>query len=117
MTESDVLLSGTLEGTITVDFANLMDQDANNDTMMVNGGRAYFEAYAIQSGTASPINCYTYKGFFDQKDYVEPTSKSYKTKQAVKWIIIGASVLGVIAITAFMCFCQKKKKKIDAHME
>jgi hypothetical protein len=90
-----------------------MDQDANNDTMMVNGGRAYFEAYSLADGMSS----YTYKGFFDQKDYKEPTSKSYQSKQVVKWLIIGGSIVLAVGGIIFLCFCQKKKKKVTSHME
>ena len=58
-------------GTISINFPDIVQSDSNGSSNYVVGGRAYFEA---NSFAASGMNSYTYKGFFDEANYVEPVS-------------------------------------------
>ena len=61
-----LILSGSMPGSISVNFSSLLESDSKGDSYFVVGGRAYFEAntFYIENNNIT-INSYTYKGFFD----------------------------------------------------
>ena len=63
-----MLNGGTDE--IPVDFTVLTELDNSGSSRYVVGGRVYFEGSVFGNG----VNSFTYKGFFDDANYVEPSS-------------------------------------------
>ena len=96
-------------GIITIDFPSLLSSDQKGDSYYVVGGRAYFEANTYSGGL---VNSYTFKGFFDQANYVEPLSNSRNKKALIWGCVIGGIVL-IAIITVAVCCWKKKKAKLE----
>lgn len=86
---------------ITLNFQDLLDQDAAGTTYFVVGGRVYFEATV--SGTNT--NTFISKGFFDQLGYSQP-AKTANTKAILIGVFTTIAVLGLLFT---ICYCYKKK--------
>lgn len=63
-TDADVM-SGKKPMEITLNFNDLLTQDASGETYFVVGGRTYYESFVVGTNTVSFLT----KGFFDQKGY------------------------------------------------
>lgn len=96
------------EGTVDIDFTILQQQD-NEGHKYIVGGRTYFEASALSTAN---LSSFTFRGFFDDKDYVEPKSTLNKLRTSGWiWAIIVGAVLLLIAIIVLAIYCRDKKRK------
>eukprot|EP00349_Pseudokeronopsis_sp_Brazil_P002766 CAMPEP_0202963782 /NCGR_PEP_ID=MMETSP1396-20130829/7791_1 /ASSEMBLY_ACC=CAM_ASM_000872 /TAXON_ID= /ORGANISM="Pseudokeronopsis sp., Strain Brazil" /LENGTH=206 /DNA_ID=CAMNT_0049685285 /DNA_START=816 /DNA_END=1436 /DNA_ORIENTATION=+ len=101
------VLNGDSEGTLAINFAEIMEADRNGSAYYVVGGRTYFEANTYQSGL---VNSYTYKGFFDQEGYVEPTNDSSSNLGLILGLTLSAAFIIVVVIIV-CCYMKKKKEE------
>ena len=102
----NVVLNGTTDGSVPVDFSKLVSEDATGNSRFIVGGRTYFEASAF----GTDVNSFTFRGFFDEEGYVEPKSTLSNLKNSGWfWVIIVGSVLLLVAIIVIWCQCSKKK--------
>lgn len=98
------IIDGTKTGQLEIDFRTIVDADSTGDAHYVVGGRVYFEAAIFGNN----LNSFTYKGFFDQKDYVEPKSSYGKAKEMWIWITVVVLVLGIAGGIVGYCYYKKK---------
>ena len=99
-------LTGNTEGTIPIDFSQLVSDDDAGVSRFVVGGRAYFEASVF----GSSVNSFTFRGFFDQEGYEEPKSTLNQLKSSGwLWVIIIGSVAVVVLAIVLYCCCKKNK--------
>jgi hypothetical protein len=99
-------------GKIDIYFKQLEESDANNGTKYVVGGRTYFEATVFGAGYQS----FTTKGFFDKKDYVEPTASTLKGNKLILGFTISGCIVGafLLGLLIYCCYC-KKTSHTDDH--
>lgn len=106
-------LAGIAEASIDFDFSNYERTDKNGDSLIVAGGRIYFESEIMGAFTTT----LTGKGFFDKLGYVEPPAPG-KSKTGLILAItlpIGAVLLG----SAYYLYKKRadKKKKALTHID
>lgn len=99
------LLAGNVEGALDIYFKQLEESDANTGSKYVVGGRTYFEATVFGVG----IQSFTTKGFFDKKDYVEPTANNLKGNKVLLSLTIVGCIAGAIALVllVYCCYCKR----------
>jgi len=86
---------------MTLNFNDLLEQDASGETYFVVGGRTYYEITVSGEKTLSFIS----KGFFDQQGYSMPAAKADG-----KAIAIGvSSAVVAIALMVLICYCYKRR--------
>lgn len=100
-TDADVMV-GNKAMKISLNFQDLMTQDATGETYFVVGGRTYYEIQVKGEKTISFIT----KGFFDQEGYSQPAKKADGTAIAIG-VSCGVVALGLIVLG---CYCYKKRK-------
>jgi hypothetical protein len=106
---SEVTADG-VTGTIDIDFSVLEESDSSKGTKFVVGGRTYFEASAFGTG----VGTFTTKGFFDKKDYNEPSNGNLKDNKALLWVTIVLSIVGfTVFVVVIYCCCCKKKSNVE----
>ena len=111
------MLNGEETAEIPVDFTILTELDDSGVSRYVVGGRVYFEGSVFGNG----VNSFTYKGFFDDANYEEPSSTLKKIKSSgLVWIISGGVVVLLLLVLVIYCCCKKSddvnktgKKKSD----
>jgi hypothetical protein len=92
-----------------------MESDANGNSYYVVGGRAYFEANSFAGTTG--INSYTYRGFFDQANYVEPAGHYVNKKAIAIGVTFSVVFVAIVVLIVVCCVCKKKKAVKEDHMD
>ena len=94
-------------GKVAIDFSKLQSSDASGQSRFIVGGRTFFEASVF----APSVSSFTFRGFFDEKDYEEPKSTLNELKSSGwLYVIIAACILVVIGVIGLYCYCKKKKE-------
>jgi len=108
ISDSDIIL-GLKEGNITIDFKEMVDQDATGNYSYEIGGRMFFEA----SVYGLTFTSFTTSGFFDRLGYEEPKRplSIFESVFFRKVLPITFGVIVALLTTAYKIYQYKEKRR------
>lgn len=105
VTEPEVI-AGLKEGSVTVDFKELVDSDEKSGSKFEVAGRVYWEASISGTGYQSFVTT----GFFDKKGYEEPQLSIGKMNFVLEVVLpIAAGILIVVGFVIYKIVQRNKK--------
>lgn len=92
------VIAGLKEGTVTVDFKELVDSDEKSGSKFEVAGRVYWEASISGSGYQSFVTT----GFFDREGYEEPQLNVGKINYMLE-VVLPISI-GILIVISFIIY-------------